>query len=318
MSDREKKLGAAVALLVLLWGGNWTWQKYSAWRDDAIARASSAETGSQTAFTEWRQALNQVSKLRDWREQSLPGNLQVAQSEYRGWLIEQLQEARLDVDDVVPQRTGQRSSAYQAISYQVTADGRADAVVRFLDSFYRSDQLHKISSLTLTPVGSRNVHVMLTVEALMVEGVARKSGLHEGESDRLALASADEYIDRIVDRNPFVAYEPPPPPRKDPPRVVREEPREEPPKFNHAEYAKLTGVVSVGDDYQAWVTVDTLGERLFLRAGDDIEVGLFKGKVVRVVEQQLVVETEDGSIVVFGMGDTLTEGQVLTSASAGS
>ncbi|MCO6047590.1 hypothetical protein NG895_27105 [Aeoliella sp. ICT_H6.2] len=319
MNDREKKLGAAVALLVILWGGNWTWQKYAAWRDSAVTRRTAAESDSQNVFLQRTQARIKVDKLREWRKQSLPADLAVAKSEYRGWLIKQLQDARLDVDDVVPQRTGQRSNAYQAISYQVTADGRADAVVRFLDSFYRSGQLHKITSMTLTPVSSRSLQMMLTVEALVVDGVARQSGLYEGESDRLALASADEYVERIVERNPFVAYEPPPPAR---PPVGKDEPKRDttppPPRFNEAEFAFLTGVVSVGDRYQAWVTVRTWPDRLRLHAGDDIEVGQFKGKVVRVEAKQLVVETEEGDVIEIGMGEKLTDGRQLPSTAAGS
>ncbi|WP_425397898.1 hypothetical protein [Aeoliella sp.] len=321
MSDREKKLAAAVVLLVVLWGGNWAWKKYATWRDNAVARHSAADTGKQDAFHQRVQAQRKVAQLGKWRKQSLPAVLPVAQSEYRGWLIHQLQEARLDVDDLVPQRTNLRSNAYQAISYQVTANGRSEAVIRFLDSFYRSDQMHKITSLQLTPDGSRDVKVVLSVEALVVNGVKRKTGLYEGESERLALASADEYIERIIERNPFAAYEPPPPPRKERPVVVREERSTPPPRprFNHAEYAYLTGLVSVGDDFQAWVTVRTQEkDRLRLNKGDDIEVGLFKGKVVSIDKRLMVVETEDGDVVEFGMGDKLTDGRILTSAAAGS
>lgn len=319
MSDREKKLTAAVVLMVGLWLGNWGWQKYSAWKQAAIAQQSTAASNAQTAFLERQQARVAVNKLGAWREMSLPANPTVAQSQYRAWLIESLQQARLDVDDVNPRRTGQRSDAYEALSYVVTADGPLDAVVRFLTSFYQSDQLHKITTLSLIPMeGSGTLRVSLTVEALVVAGAERKSGLAQGTAERLKLASADEYVERIVARNPFVAYKPPPPPRPDPPKVVRKDPpKPSKPRFNHAEHAKLTGVVSVGDDYQAWVWVQTLDERLFLRKGDEVKVGLFEGTVLDIYQKELLVETDDG-VLAFRVGDKLTDGRQLTSASAGS
>lgn len=321
MSDREKKLTVAVVLIVGLWFGNWGWQKYSAWKQAAIAQQTTAASNAQNAFLERQQARMAVNKLKAWREMSLPANPTVAQSQYRAWLIETLQQARLDVDDVNPRRAGQRSDAYEALSYVVSSDGKLDAVVRFLTAFYQSDQLHKITTLSLLPIdGSDTLRVSLTVEALVVTEAERESGLAQGKSKRLKLPSAEEYVERIVGRNPFVAYKPPPPPRKDPPQVVRKDPppRKPPkPSFNHADHAKLTGVVSVGDDYQAWIWVQTLDERLYLRKGDDVKIGLFEGTVIDIYRRELLIETDDG-VLAFRVGDKLSDGRQLTQAPTGS
>ncbi|WP_442485289.1 hypothetical protein [Aeoliella sp. SH292] len=318
MNDREKKLVIIVGAIVALWFGNWGWQKYSSWKTMALNRQTSAETAAQDAFLERQQARVAINKLRNWREQSLPGNLAVAQSQYRAWLIEKLQEAKLTIDDVSPRRSGQRNDAFNSLSYEVTAAGKLESVVRFLDAFYRSGQLHKITTLRLVPMeDSSDLRVTISVEALSVNGTKRETGVYEGKSDRLALASAEEYVERIVKRDPFVAYKKPVPKPEPRPVVVREErPKPAPrPEFNHAEHAKLTGVVSIGDDYQAWVTVQTLGERLYLRKGDPVKVGLFEGTVVDVLEKELVVETEAG-VMAIRVGDTLTDGRLLTAAPA--
>lgn len=317
MSQREKTLAAAVGLMVLLWGGSWVWQNYSSWKESAAARRSSAAADLQTSLLEQQKARAAVKKLRAWREKSLPANLAVAQSEYRAWLVEQLQLAGLVVADVSPRPTGQQSTAYQALGYEVEASGKLAGLVRFLDTFYRSDQMHKIGSLRLAPQGDGDrLRVTLNVEALVVTGTERQDGLAEGASDRLALDSADQYVERIAARNPFVAYEPPPPPS---PKVVarpRPKPVEEP-KFDHAKHANLTGVVSVGNDYQAWVTIHTLGERLYLRKGDDVKVGQFEGTVLDVYEKELLIETDAG-VIALRVGDKLSDGKKLTTTSAGS
>lgn len=319
MSDREKKLTALVGLVIALWVGNWGWQKYSTWRQAAIGRQTAADSAAQDARLELIQAKQAANRLADYRKRSLPSNAAVAQSQYRAWLVEQLQAAKLEVDDVSPRRTGQRTSAYESLSYVVTASGKLESVVRFLDRFYRSDQLHKISALRMNPTGENDrLRVTLSVEALVVSGTERATGLAEATSDRLQQESADEYVSRIVSRNPFTAYEPPPPPRREPPKVVREEPRTPPkPSFNHADHAKLTGVTSVGGEFQAWVSVQTLGELLLLGKGDEIKVGQFEGTVVDVYQRELLVETDDG-VLAIGIGQTLSDGRALTSTPAGS
>lgn len=320
MNDREKKLAILVGVIVALWFMNWGWQKYSTWKSMAITRQSSAESEAQEAFLKRQEARRAVNRLHTWREQSLPANVAVAQSQYRAWLIEKLQNAKLAIDDVSPRRTGQRNEAFSSLSYEVTVAGKLEAVVRFLDSFYRSGQLHKITSMRLTPMDdSSNLRVTISVEALSVNGTKRESGVYDGASQRLALASADEYVERIVERNPFIAYKKPAPKPEPRPVVVRDErPAPAPrPQFNHADHAKLTGVVSIGDDYQAWVTVQTLGERLFLRKGDPVKIGLFEGKVIDVLEKELVVETPEG-VIAIRVGDTITDGRLLTAAPAGS
>ena len=298
MSDREKMLAAAVGLLIAMWGGNWAWQNYSQWQQSAATRQINAATDLQSAQFELSKARAAVKKLRAWREKSLPASVAVAQSQYRAWLVEQLQAANLEIADVSPRSTGQQSAAYQALGYDVEATGKLAGVVEFLDTFYRSDQLHKIGSLRLAPQNdAKELRITLNIEALVVRGTDRNEGLSDGVADRLILDTAEEYVERISKRNPFVAYTPRPAPK---PKVV-ERPRPKPtqkPEFNHAEHARLTGVVSDGEEFQAWVTVQTLGERLYLRTGDDVDIGQFKGTVVDVFEKELLVDTDEGVISV--------------------
>ncbi len=317
MSDREKMLATVVGLLIALWGGNWAWKNYSQWQQSATTKQINAATDLQSAQFELSKARAAVNKLRAWREQSLPASVAVAQSQYRAWLVEQLQAADLEVADVSPRPTGQQSPAYRALGYEVDASGKLAGVVEFLDTFYRSDQLHKISFLRLAPQNDGNeLRVTLNVEALVVGGTDRTDGLSDGVADRLNLDTAEQYVERISKRNPFVAYTPRPAPK---PKVV-ERPRPKPtpkPEFNHAEHARLTGVVSDGEEFQAWVTIQTLGERLYLRTGDDVDIGRFKGTVVDVFEKELLVDTDEGVISVR-VGEKLTDGKRLTSTPAGS
>jgi len=307
MTPREKKLAGAVLLLFLLGGGSWAWTRYSDWSTQAHNSKDSAAAALQTALLDLQKSRASVRKLRDWREKSLPSNLNVAQSQYRAWLLEKLQEAKLNIDDVAPTGGGQRSDAFQSLTFTVNADGKLSAVVKFLDSFYRSDQLHKIGVLRLNPIaGEDNLRVVLSIEALAVNGTTRDTGLAKGQSQRLALASADEYVERIDSRNPFVAYTPPAPPK---PKVVSK-PRPKPPekpKFDDSKHAKVTAILG-GEELQAWVHLKTKGETLRVKEGDDLKVGLFEGKVLEVRPRQLVLETPEGVLAV-DVGDSLRDGK---------
>lgn len=307
MTPREKKLAAAVIVLILLGGGSWAWKKYDEWASQARASRDSAAASLQTALLDQQKTRAAVRQLRGWRDKSLPSNTNIAQSEYRAWLLEKLQEAKLDIADVTPTGGGQRSDAFQSLNFTVNADGNLPAVVSFLDSFYRSDQLHKIGVLRLTPLpDSKQLRVVLNIEALVLEGTQRESGLADGKSDRLALESAEKYIDRINGRNLFVAYTPPtPPPAK---VVVKEKPKPpEKPKFDDSKHAKVTAILG-GDELQAWVHLKTKGETLRVKQGDELKVGLFEGKVVEVRPQHLVVETPEGVLAVR-VGDSLRDGK---------
>src|SRR5690606_37674970 len=118
------------------------------------------------------------------------------------------------------------------LSFAIQTAGSMEDILKFLDQFYRSDQLHKITKLTLTPTKGRDeVTASIDVEALAVQGTKRKTGLAQGISERLAQPSAKEYIERITSRNLFAEYKPPRPER---PPVAQTKPRERPvpPKFD--------------------------------------------------------------------------------------
>ena len=302
MSDREKKLGLGVLVVLLLWGGWMGWNKYQdALRSKRVVLAAAEEGLRDVEFelTKAKYAAGQVTK---WEEQSLPREKSVAQSVYRSWLIKQLEDSKLQFRDVQPVAGSRSSEIFEGLAFNIEAEGDLPAIIRFLHAFHSSNTMHKITLLHLRPaLQGGNLNVTCNVEALVMPSAARTSGMPDGTSKRLAAAEVDHYLKNIVSRNPFVPYKPLPP------KVELTAAVEEatPPPFDESTQARLTGIVG-GEHNQAWIKVLTTNENLRLLVGDEFKVGQLAGRVVEIHLRNMVIEV-DGKRQILSVGDFLRE-----------
>lgn len=314
MTQREKTLAAAVVVLIAAYGGWYGWQW---WRSALANRASdlqAAEVGLAEARLRESQARASLRRLEALRERSLPNDIETAPSEYRDWLVEQFDDSGMQLDKLL--RTGapvDRGGAYTTMSFKAQADGKIRDVASFLYLFYDCPATHKVTQLKLTPLSEGGVlRVDLDIEAIIVGGASRKSGIPAGPSGRLQKSSIGDYLTSIEGRSLFAEYVPPRPPP--PPRVersvARSEPPPPPPPFDHSTQARFTGAVGSGDSMQAWVLVLTTGETFRLSAGDELKVGLLAGRVVTVSARELVYEAGDDRYRV-SLGEFLRDGSVV-------
>ncbi|MEX2169418.1 MAG: hypothetical protein WD851_08905 [Pirellulales bacterium] len=304
MSDREKKLGLGVLVVLLLWGGWMGWNKYQDTLRSKRVVLAAAEEGLRDVEFELTKAKYAAGQVTKWEEQSLPRDKSVAQSVYRSWLIDQLEESKLQFRDVQP-GTGSRSNeVFEGLAFNIDAEGDLPAIIRFLHAFHRNSAMHKITLLHLRPaLQGGNLNVTCNVEALVMPSAARTSGMPEGASKRPAVAEVDHYLKNIVSRNPFVPYKPLPP------KVELTAAVEEatPPPFDESTQAFLTGIVGIGEEFQAWVNVRTTNKNLRLIAGDELKVGALAARVVEVRSNRLVIEIDDKRQTIK-VGKTLRDG----------
>lgn len=308
MTQREKNLAIAVLVLVVGYGA---WIGMSWWNEGVTRRQSEIDAATiAVADAQLRESRAKASlrKLEEYRERSLPNDAEVAQSEYRAWLVDRFSQSGLEFDRVrrvsAPTRRG---DAYTTMAFKAQAEGGLDAVVKFLHAFYSSRATHKLTQLKLQPSGDDGrLRVEIDVEALIVAGVARKSGLPEESSERLQQAGLDNYLASITGRSLFAEYAPPPPPPRVEKKVVKKPPSK--PPLDHSEHARFTGTVGSEASMQAWVRVLTTGDVLRLSAGDELEVGMLKGRVVEVSPRELVYETDSQQVSV-PLGKKLREGK---------
>lgn len=296
MTKREKNLAMAVGAILVFWGVGAAWDSYREALDRRRAAVDSARSSLESARLEERYARRAaLRELPAYQTRSLPANPEEAQQAYRSWLVDELEAAGLEFDDLVLSEKRPRDYS-TTLGYSVKAEGDLEAVTRFLYGFYETPLLQKLTSVKLAPREGGRVQLTFTVQTLALAGADLSSGVPEGDSGRPSLRSADAYVASLAGRDFFRPYVPPPPPRPPrPPRRVVERPPPPPlPKFDDAAHAYVTGIVQSGDSLQAWVTVRTTGEVLRLSAGDDFQIGLLDGSIESVTSRALVVRTDEG------------------------
>jgi hypothetical protein len=302
MTTREKILAAAVFLLIVLFAARYAWGRYNEALDQKRSALLSAETELRDADFKLAQGRDAMKRLAAWQDKSLPPNRDVALSLYRSWLLERAIAAGLSVEDININARTTPSTAFRSIGYDVEARGQLPAVAAFLHAFYSSDQLHQVTRLDLrSTAGSAELDVFLAVEALMLPGATHTDKLPDGKSDRLQLASIEEYKKSLGERSMFTIYTPPRPPGQPP--IARPAP----PKFDDAKHAYVTGIIGTGSSWQAWIHVRTTNESLRLVEGDMLKVGDIEGKVKSISARAIVVQTTDGKELRVALGHSLRE-----------
>lgn len=299
MSNREKILAAAVAVLLVGWGAREGWQRYqdalSKRRNDVI---DAREKLNATKLAQAR-GLAAMANLDRWQQRSLPSNPQQANALYRTWLLERLRDARLPEDGLTIVPPSRRSNAYQTVGYQIETKGELAAVSRFLYDFYHHDHMHKIVQLQLRPeAGSSNVNVNMRVEGIIVDGAVRADALSDGLSDRLALDGADEYRESIASRNIFQVYNP---------RGAESAPQQD--GVDRAAETFVTHI-QTGKNPQVWLRINSTGRLYYLGEGDRIRIPGFFAQVDEIRQREVVVSRGD-EVFEIGLGKNLRQGRAL-------
>lgn len=305
MNKRERILAVVVFALAGLLAVRHFYGRYTEALQSRRVDVQTAQAKLQDVNLKLAEGRKAVQQMESWQQRSLPSNNERASSLYKAWLLEKAKDAGLAVSDIKLSPTSSNSSAYTAVAYSIVANGSLSSVTSMLYEFYHSPQLHQITRLQLTrPPGSSQLTVNLDVEALSLRGAVATDQLPQGDSKRLKLASAEAYKKSLTERDLVSAYTPPRPPT--PPAERRETPK--PPKFDDSEFAKFSGSLNNGKEWQAWIHIQTTGEMLHVHAGDPVKVGLLDGQIESVEARSLVLKMGDKRFRV-PLGESLRKGK---------
>jgi hypothetical protein len=303
LQPREKRLALIVGVLAVLMVA---WLVVGGVRtafENRRKQIAALTTEVQKKQLQVRRGKAAAAQFQEWEQRSLPRDIDIASSRYQSWLVAALDGARLGKVQVVPGRVTPLRDVYVKLPYSIRAEGTLDQAMRWLAEFYRADHLHAVSDLSLKPsLDGRTVQIVAQVEAIVLPDTPRRDQLVETTGARLSQADADAAVKAIVGRNFFAAYVPPPPPRP-PERVVEAPPP--PPRFDESKHTVLTSIIQVGPASEAWLNVRPTQQLLKLREGDGIEVGAFKGTIVRIGDKEIEIDRE-GKRVVVALGAALT------------
>ncbi|MEK6259402.1 MAG: cadherin repeat domain-containing protein [Planctomycetota bacterium] len=149
-------LGGLVTLVVLWFGSGWLW---SAVFEPIQAKREALDKLTKTVGEKEDQLLNLARSkklLKDWQARSLPPDLTKtrqkpdalnAQRLYLEWLTDLAQLSGFEDLKVTPDRRTPKGNVYVSVVVKIEADARFEQLCNFLDRFYRTDLLHRVTSL---------------------------------------------------------------------------------------------------------------------------------------------------------------------------
>ena len=162
LTPRERILALVIAALVpmalLMFVAFWFFGVLGE-RDSEI---SSLDSRIMQAENLNRQAKYAMQRRNTYREMSLPSDPNIAASEYKAWLVK-LAEDTAGLKKVspaqpafVPVKFQRRKDVFNQMTIALTCEGTLPEFTTFLYEFHRSKMLHRISRLSISPLGESN------------------------------------------------------------------------------------------------------------------------------------------------------------------
>ena len=206
MSSRERMLillvGGGLGMIVIGWIYVTIAGMYKS-RSEEIAKL---EPVLQAERRMQKQTMDAEFRMRSYLERSLPPKSSEAKTLYLTWLNEIFEKAGMQQPAVAAGKSKEEKKLYAVHLYTLTAKGTLPQVVKMLHGFYSMDYLHRITKLHITPIkDSKNLQVVMDVEALSLELAPPAAVLKERPSTRLTLPKQEDYVRIISERNIFGA-----------------------------------------------------------------------------------------------------------------
>lgn len=286
MPSRNSILITGLALFLVWYVSNWAYKSLYLEPRQKLNTEIQTLSAQITAGKGNRDAMNQFNTQYAWLySRTLPQIPNDAHTQYTFWLLELVQYCEFENHHVEPTTPTRVPAGW---SYQFTARGTGTLpqLTQFLLEFYCAPFLHRITSLTLKPVDGNpeKLECYITVNALALpKHLTRQlpSGWHYSRltydlpayqiiSNRNLLETARGGIDK-------------------------------------ADFTELTGIMGIGDKTEVWFSVRTDGTTIKAKLGEIIHSGSFFGKLVEILDRDIVLLDHNGERWLLTMGEFLTD-----------
>lgn len=309
---RQVVLGAVFGLLVLYFGGEWVWKTVLEGPIDKKRQAyQKLLDAKKKREKEWEGFQEDARKLVEWRKQSLPSDTEVARSLYQAWLLQLVVDyVKLDSPSVSPGEPMNRQGRFYAIPFSIRGRGTLEQVTQFLFVFYRTDLLHRIRSLHLTPLGnSAQLDLAISIETLVLPGSGPEldDDLPEEERQETIIADFQQRASQVSERLASVTlagYTPPT--LADYQSIAQRNLFGVGSDPEPTDYAYLTFINMVNGEPEVWFTLRASGETLKLRQGDRLRIGNFTGTIAEIHGSDVILASE-GERWLLTLGEKLAD-----------
>jgi hypothetical protein len=270
MNTRTKWLIVGGSIVFGLYGADAT---YRSWVEEPekqlTARLDELTSDIQKTKDQQLQAQRASKRYDDYLARALPGDPQAARSVYQKWLLKQIERFEItssSVDASQPTaielrsrtKRGKRDRIGHRIDFSLRGQASLSKLAGFLDEFRNAGVLHKLTSLTLNPIGSEGrLDVSLSIQVLSLEGAVNDKELSDWRvlPDVIANRNSDN---TFVRRNLFARG------------------------FAKALYDVSLKAITVNrkGETEAWFAVDSKGTIAKIQQGSNLPVALHEIKVV--------------------------------------
>jgi hypothetical protein len=297
LKKREKILAVAAGVLLLATGGRYLLPGTTVSLASLRTECDDLTRKIDDRKKKIRDAEKVQLQLDQWQKRSLPTDQEIARSAYQNWLTGLTEQIKLQRARVESGEPRQHRGIYRVLPFTVRGQATFEQLVRFLHSFYSAGNLDQIRHVSIKPVehSQQDLEVVLSIEALSLPGADRREKLTSEPGNRLARGQLDDYLKTIVQRKLFSPYTP----------TGEKVEKPEPPKFDVAKFAYLTGVVDDGRP-QAWFKARATDQQFMIREGESFTVGSVNAKLVRIGPREVELEI-DGARHVVSLGANLRE-----------
>ncbi len=136
-------------------------------------------------------------QLRTWQQRSLPPDPLVAQRLYQQWLRDLAKEAGFAELKVDPERRTPKDEGHSLIEVSVAGEATLDQICLFLFRFYRTDLLHRVTTMDLHATDNKNnplIKVSLTAQGLAIAGAPARTHLFPQSTLAVSLNASDNSL----------------------------------------------------------------------------------------------------------------------------
>lgn len=180
-TTRTRLLAGALAAVV----GFWLFRPVvDSWLFEPIRKAENATVTARDKLENLQLQEVAVSRdlaaLNEWKEASLPSDVNIAQRLYQEWITNLAQQSGFLIDDIEPGMKNTVRNRYLTVSVDLKAETDLEGLSRFMFLFDQANVLQRLSTLKVSSSGSQGnprLTVSLTAEAMSVEGSSRRTEL---------------------------------------------------------------------------------------------------------------------------------------------
>ncbi|MEO1998977.1 MAG: hypothetical protein ABGZ17_27330, partial [Planctomycetaceae bacterium] len=242
------------------------------------------------------------------RQRSLPADPSVATILYQEWLMERVSDARLQEAVVTPGRPIIEKNVGHRIPFTVQASAELRHIGQFLDMFYETPILHRITFLSITNGGNSSAsgrRLTVSLEALALEGAPMVDAIPAVDRSQMPpKPSLERYFSR---RDPFRRFVVSESKTGVVPRPLAAKPAQEPkPRGDALKTTRLVASIWHKGRREAWF-YDTRTEREFIvTVGQQLQVAEFSARVTDINSSSITLAHNQRSQVTQ-LGETLRE-----------